>query len=234
MTSSITSPHSVPRKYHVGDVGREEDMVQHESFEETIVKVVQLRVGDHAFILRSEGYWTYARVSARSFGGTTSLFKFIVDQKSSTKVIKASQWTKFIRLEKHQDPSTLLVNQDFREVVVSDRSITGDNTNLENAMTAEDFDCCQSSSRSPAHHLDSGSRYTQSTKYDGVPTRRCNSFTTKHPTEKKEKSNGVQRCNSARSIKSCDLKFNQQAFLVALGSIKNRESERRTSSSRAA
>ncbi len=209
-------------------------MVQHRSFEETIVKLVQLRVGDHAFIRRSDGCWTYARVSARSFGGTTSQFKFIVDKKSSTKVIKASQWVKFIRLEKQQDPSTVTVDQEFTDAMASATLISEGNENLDDAMTAEDFIRYQSSSRSSSHHLDSDSRYSQAMKCNGASTRRCYSFTTKHPTEKKDRNNGVQRCSSVKSMKSCDLKFNQQAFLVALGSINNRESIKRTSFSRAA
>lgn len=86
--------------YHLGDVGREEDMIITKGFEESLVAIAQLKEMDHAFVQRSNGEWRYSVVVATSKAhtGDDPFIKFLVDDKGHTKEIPLRQWTKLIRL----------------------------------------------------------------------------------------------------------------------------------------
>ena len=86
--------------YHLGDVGRDEDMIIAQGFEESLVGIAQLKEMDHAFVQRSNGQWRYSIVVATSKAhtGEDPFIKFLVDEKGHTKEIPLRQWTKLIRL----------------------------------------------------------------------------------------------------------------------------------------
>ncbi|KAL7463554.1 hypothetical protein ACHAXS_003914 [Conticribra weissflogii] len=88
-----------PHTYNLGEIGRKEDMIMHTCFEEKLVAIAQLKERDHAFIWRSNGYWTYAIVVGR-VGGPDASLKFVVDDKGHTKEIPLRQWSKFLRVAK--------------------------------------------------------------------------------------------------------------------------------------
>lgn len=88
-----------PHTYNLGEIGRKEDMIMHTCFEEKLVAIAQLKERDHAFIWRSNGYWTYAIVVGR-VGGPDASLKFVVDEKGHTKEIPLRQWSKFLRVAK--------------------------------------------------------------------------------------------------------------------------------------
>lgn len=90
--------------YHLGDVGRDEDMIITKGFEESLVGIAQLKEMDHAFVQRSNGQWRYSIVVATSKASTGEdpFIKFLVDDKGHTKEIPLRQWTKLIRLPANQ------------------------------------------------------------------------------------------------------------------------------------
>lgn len=91
--------------YHLGDVGKEEDMIVAKGFEESLVSIAQLKEMDHAFVQRSNGEWRYCIVVATSVAhtGLDPFIKFLVDDKGHTKEIPLRQWTKLIRLPAKTD-----------------------------------------------------------------------------------------------------------------------------------
>lgn len=83
-------PYLLPN-YSTGDsMCRKEDMMSL-SREEAVDAVSKLHVTDCAFILRSNGTWSYAILKARSDGDDLSL-TFEVNSKGSTKKIAMHQW----------------------------------------------------------------------------------------------------------------------------------------------
>ena len=90
--------------YHLGDVGKEEDMIIAKGFEESLVLIAQLKEMDHAFVQRSNGEWRYSIVVATSaYTGRDPFIKFLVDDKGHTKEIPLRQWTKLVRLPAKTD-----------------------------------------------------------------------------------------------------------------------------------
>jgi len=88
--------------YAVGDKGRGGDMMK-----ATIDTVSRLRVGDCAFVRRSDSKksWSYALVKTRSYGDDASI-TFQV-KKGSTKTIRTAQWAGHIRLPIRPKPDGL-------------------------------------------------------------------------------------------------------------------------------
>lgn len=76
--------------YFLGDVGKEEDMMDH-GFEEQSVAITQLNLKDFAFVQRSNEEWRYAIIVGRSEPKKSPYPKFLVDRKSPTKEIPLRQ-----------------------------------------------------------------------------------------------------------------------------------------------
>jgi hypothetical protein len=95
---------SADSAFHLGDVGKDEDMIITKGFEESLVGIAQLKEMDHAFVQRSNGQWRYSIVVATSKASTGDdpFIKFLVDDKGHTKEIPLRQWTKLIRLPAKQ------------------------------------------------------------------------------------------------------------------------------------
>jgi len=89
-------PDTLPQ-YLAGDPGREEDMIIETSKKDTVKTVSLLRLGDAAFVKRSDGSWAYALVADRSGGE----IKFEVNAQGSTKVITVLQSGNVVRRVKH-------------------------------------------------------------------------------------------------------------------------------------
>jgi hypothetical protein len=86
----------------LGYVARPEDMQAETEPQRAQEHVSSLEVHSFAFVLRSNGEWTYAIVSDRQSGPDASI-RFVLDTKGSTKIIKAKHWSRYIRLVKNVD-----------------------------------------------------------------------------------------------------------------------------------
>jgi hypothetical protein len=69
----------------------------------TVIEALQnastLNALDFAFVLRSNGSWTYAIVAERSFHkGLGLVLRFVLDKKGTTKTLKRKYWEKGVRL----------------------------------------------------------------------------------------------------------------------------------------
>ena len=69
----------------------------------TVIEALQnastLNALDFAFVLRSNGSWTYAIVAERSFHkGLGLVLRFVLDKKGTIKTLKRKYWEKGVRL----------------------------------------------------------------------------------------------------------------------------------------
>lgn len=99
------------RVLDLGDVAHRNEL-QHPSpecaFEEHCFPVHSF-----AFVLRSDGHWTYAIVANRPVpSGPGASIRFVVDKRGSTKILKRRHWGKYIRLVRDEDDMSVGDNQD--------------------------------------------------------------------------------------------------------------------------
>lgn len=87
-------------KYTYGDEGRRRDMIVDTNVETALRRISNLKPGYPAFIKRSTGQWTYAKVKHIS----SEMIVFYVDAKGSSKAYNVKHWVSNIR--------TLTANQD--------------------------------------------------------------------------------------------------------------------------
>lgn len=88
-------PPRVLAHYTIGDTGRIEHMII-DTKKVTAALVSEIRVGDAAFVCRTDGRWTYAIAKGRTYGENPSI-KFKVNIRGSTKEFPSSQWGGFVR-----------------------------------------------------------------------------------------------------------------------------------------
>ncbi|KAL9185129.1 hypothetical protein ACHAXT_002906 [Thalassiosira profunda] len=94
--SRVNSPSPPPPEYNVGDPGKHRDMILDKEVANVIIQ--QLKFGDGAFIRRSDGNWTYAKV--KSFEETSegkSSIRFIVNDRNSSKSYAKKYWGTHVR-----------------------------------------------------------------------------------------------------------------------------------------
>jgi hypothetical protein len=82
--------------YNFGDEGRRRDMVKDDNADVAIARISSLEPGDPAFIRRTTGKWTYAKVK----DADPELITFIVDVKGSLKSYKVKYWASHVRASK--------------------------------------------------------------------------------------------------------------------------------------
>jgi hypothetical protein len=90
-----------PHVYSVGDIGKSEDLSIFSALE-----VKMLRVGDFAFVRRSNGVWQYSVVidTPTIYACQEPCIKFRLDPKGFTKNIPMTLWAGYIRLLKEPRP----------------------------------------------------------------------------------------------------------------------------------
>jgi hypothetical protein len=79
--------------YTYGDEGRKRDMIEDTNEEIALQRISNLKAGYPAFIRRSTGKWTYAKVKHIS----SDMIVFHVDKNGSSKAYNVKHWTSHIR-----------------------------------------------------------------------------------------------------------------------------------------
>lgn len=82
--------------YKLGDEGRRRDMIKEKDREVVVAQILKLQKGDPAFIRRTDGAWTFARVKTIDSGKDTAYF--FVNPSGSTKSYKSKYWHSHIRI----------------------------------------------------------------------------------------------------------------------------------------
>lgn len=86
----------------LGDVGTSLDMTIEPNMYKALKKANFLLAHDFAFVLRSNGQWTYAMVAHRGPIGTSDgeedALLFVLDMKGSTKKLSRKHWSSCIRM----------------------------------------------------------------------------------------------------------------------------------------
>lgn len=106
----LQEPPEILPQYALGDRGKDSDMII-ASKKETAASVAKIRVGDAAFVRRSDGSWTYAVVKDRTGGDEMDkkgTIRFMVNLRGSTKAFPTSQWGTYVRrihIERQADPT---------------------------------------------------------------------------------------------------------------------------------
>lgn len=81
--------------YKLGDEGRRRDMIKENDKEASISRISKFQKGDPAFIRRTDGAWTFARV--KSIAAQKDIAYFVVNSSGSTKSYKSKYWHSHIR-----------------------------------------------------------------------------------------------------------------------------------------
>ena len=100
-SQSLYKPNRIPG-YSLGSMAQKRDIADVSS-EATVVAVHKLRVGDCAFVCRSDGTWSYALVKSRSDADNDEAITFQVDTQGSIKICKILQFASHVRLPKEPD-----------------------------------------------------------------------------------------------------------------------------------
>mmetsp|Transcript_23489 Transcript_23489/g.52409 ORF Transcript_23489/g.52409 Transcript_23489/m.52409 type:complete len:667 (-) Transcript_23489:79-2079(-) len=79
--------------YNIGDEGRRRDMIKDDNKDTALMRIASLESGDGAFIRRTEGNWTFAKVKSVE----KDAFLFIVHANGSTKAYKTKYWVTHVR-----------------------------------------------------------------------------------------------------------------------------------------
>jgi len=102
MADESRAPFSI-EGYSIGDEGKPDHFVASTSREEAAKEASNLRVGDAAFIKRSDLKWTYAVVTERTVNDNAVTLRFEVDTAKNRKSFPEGQWGKYIRVITIQD-----------------------------------------------------------------------------------------------------------------------------------
>eukprot|EP00804_Cyclotella_cryptica_P021840 CCRYP_000821-RA/>CCRYP_000821-RA protein AED:0.01 eAED:0.01 QI:142/1/1/1/0/0/2/582/663 len=97
MADESRAPFSI-EGYSIGDEGKPYHFNASTSREEAAKEASTLRVGDAAFIKRSDLKWTYAVVTERTVSDDAVTLRFEVDVAKNRKSFPESQWGKYIRV----------------------------------------------------------------------------------------------------------------------------------------
>ena len=93
--SSATSNQTYLPHLDLGAVGTSQDMIiDSDSQPIALEEMNSLRIHDFAFILRSDGRWTYAIIAERQ----ENTIRFVVDNHGDTKTLSRKYWLTSIRL----------------------------------------------------------------------------------------------------------------------------------------
>jgi hypothetical protein len=104
--------------YAVGDEGKPDHFVASTTREEAAKQAFALRVGDAAFIKRSDLKWTYALVTERNVDGAVTL-RFEVDAAKNRKSFPENQWGKYIRVISVKEPEPVAPTQEATDDAAS-------------------------------------------------------------------------------------------------------------------
>ena len=96
--------------FRLGDAASPSDMVIEGDKKKALANIKALKVDDVAFILRSDGSWTYAAVANfYAKRGKISSMRFVVDEMGSMKTVEKEDWAECIRMvnaEAYKSPSS--------------------------------------------------------------------------------------------------------------------------------
>ncbi|KAL7519835.1 hypothetical protein ACHAWX_004584 [Stephanocyclus meneghinianus] len=106
MADEARAPFSI-EGYSIGDEGKPHHFVASTSREEAAKEASNLRVGDAAFIKRSDLKWTYAIVTERTVNDNAVTLRFEVDTAKNRKSFPENQWGKYIRVITIKDEPTI-------------------------------------------------------------------------------------------------------------------------------
>lgn len=79
--------------YNIGDEGKRRDMIKDDDKSAAVKRIASLQSGDPAFIRRTTGNWTFAKVKNVS----PDSILFIVDEKGASKDYKKKYWGSHVR-----------------------------------------------------------------------------------------------------------------------------------------
>ena len=84
-------------EFSLDQVAQQHQMNQSSSSTQRLINIARLREGDGAWVMRSGGVWTYAKLKTRQNGDDTHLV-FTVNAKGSTKKFPVTQWASHVRM----------------------------------------------------------------------------------------------------------------------------------------
>jgi len=96
IADEVVSPQ--PHVYAAGDEARRKDMIKDDDKDVALMRIASLQPDDGAFIRRTTGKWTFARVLKPG----SDCITFVVDTKGCTKGYKVKYWVSHIRTQKAQ------------------------------------------------------------------------------------------------------------------------------------
>lgn len=92
------------QELELGDVASPQDMCIASSEQQAHDEAASLAIHSFAYVLRSNGEWTYAMLSDRPIEtGPNASMQFVLNIEGNTKTLKAKHWASYIRLVKKRD-----------------------------------------------------------------------------------------------------------------------------------
>ncbi|KAL3787533.1 hypothetical protein HJC23_013742 [Cyclotella cryptica] len=102
--TQVTPLSQRPRELTLGDIATPQDMHIEPNPQKAHENAASLRLHSFAFILRSNGDWTYAILTNRPVeSGPEASIRFVLDTEGRTKILKSKYWSKCIRLVKDSE-----------------------------------------------------------------------------------------------------------------------------------
>ncbi|KAL3787532.1 hypothetical protein HJC23_013741 [Cyclotella cryptica] len=97
------------RELTLGDSATPKDMHIEPNAQKAHENAASLQIHSFAFILRSNGEWTYAILANRPVeSGHNASLRFVLDTEGRTKVLKSKYWSTCIRLVKDSESQTIV------------------------------------------------------------------------------------------------------------------------------
>ena len=92
------------RTLTLGDIASPQDMHIEPNPQNAYENAASLQIHSFAFILRSNGEWTYAILANRPVeSGPEASIRFVLDTEGRTKILKSKHWSRCLRLVKHPE-----------------------------------------------------------------------------------------------------------------------------------
>mmetsp|Transcript_32726 Transcript_32726/g.60340 ORF Transcript_32726/g.60340 Transcript_32726/m.60340 type:complete len:281 (-) Transcript_32726:181-1023(-) len=112
----IISNRTYLRHLDIGDVVKRVDMVREGSDQ---LEIGSLQIHDFAFILRSDGQWTYAIIADRN----EDVIRFVADTRGSHKALTRRNWATHIRLVNVNKKNSATAESELNELPVDDEEV---------------------------------------------------------------------------------------------------------------
>ncbi|KAL3787528.1 hypothetical protein HJC23_013737 [Cyclotella cryptica] len=102
--SRLVPPLQGRRALTLGDIATPNEMIIEPNPQKAHENAASLRIHSFAFILRSNGDWTYAILANRPIEcGSEASIRFVLDTEGRSKILKSKYWSKCIRLVKDSE-----------------------------------------------------------------------------------------------------------------------------------